>query len=128
MPNAATIRVKGLAELDAAFRIAGSTLQKTYRADLRKIGEPIRADAERLARSNISRIGSAWSEMRVGVTSRLVYVAPKRRGRNPRLKRPNLAGLLMGRAMEPALEQNVTGVETEIGHLLDIMGRTWERV
>jgi hypothetical protein len=62
-----------------------------------------------------------WSRMRVGVTRNLVYVAPRQkgtRGRGPR-RRPKFADLLMGRAMEPALERNTPGIERHFDQLLD---------
>ena len=128
MPASHSVKVRGLRELDAAFRLADKTLDRELRTALREAAEPVRQDAEALARANISHIGIAWPQMRVGVTTRLVYVAPKQRSRsgNPRLKRPNLATLLLGRSMEPALERNVGQVEARVGVALDTVGRAWE--
>lgn len=122
------VRVRGLRELDRAFKLADKAEQKELREALRDAGEPVRADAEQLARTNIPRIGPVWSEMRTGVTSKVVYVAPKARARsgNPRRKRPNLAALLLGRSMEPALERNIGEVERRVGVALDTVGRIWE--
>ncbi len=89
-------------------------------------------DAERLAVSGIRRIGIPWSRMRVGVTAHSVYVAPRKRGLKTRgsdpRRRPNLAGLLMGESLLPALQQNESRVASQVGHLLDEVGREWERV
>jgi hypothetical protein len=67
--------------------------------------------------------------MRVGVTRNLVYVAPRQkgtRGRGPR-RRPNLADLLMSRAMEPALERHTGEIEQRfdelLGHVTDNFNR-----
>ena len=70
-----------------------------------------------------------WAQMRIGVTQTLVYVAPQQRGiksrTDRRLRRPNLADLLMGRAMQPALDKNVSRVEVGVGLALDKVVRKW---
>lgn len=126
-----TIEVKGLRELQRAFALAGAAAKKEVRAALAEIGEPIARDAEALAAAKIRRIGKKWPQMRVGVTQTFVYVAPQQRGtlskRNPtRYSRPNLFDLLMGRAMEPALEQNAPFIEEAFGRALDRVGSIWE--
>lgn len=124
------IRVEGLRELQRAFKRADGTLQKDFRASLRVAAEPVRASAETLAVENIRRIGVPWSRMRVGVTQREVYVAPRQRGqkgKDRRLRRPNLFDLLMGRALEPALDQNIGKVEVAMERLLDTVGDSWEQ-
>jgi len=71
-----------------------------------------------------------WSRMRVGVTQREVYVAPVKRGqkgKDQRLRRPNLFDLLMGRSLEPALEQNIRQVGAGMERLLDEVGAAWEQ-
>ena len=126
---AETIRVEGLRELQRAFKCADGTLQKDFRASLRAAAEPVRASAESLAVEKIRRIGVPWSRMRVGVTQREVYVAPVKRGqkgRDQRLRRPNLFDLLMGRALEPALDRNIGKVEANVEKVLETVGRDWE--
>jgi hypothetical protein len=98
-------------------------LRLGVRAGLRQVAEPVQRGAEELARANISKIGPRWSKMRVGVTRDLVYVAPRQRGTrgggaNPR-RRPNLAPLLMDRAMQPALDQHAGEIEARFEELLD---------
>lgn len=131
MPTPA-IQVRGLRELQRAFVLADAGLAKELRVALAEAAEPIRSDAERLARSRITRIGIPWSQMRVGVTRRLVYLAPKQRGKqsrtNRRLRRPNLFDLLFGRSMGPALEANQAEVTNRVGHVLDTVGKAWEAV
>jgi hypothetical protein len=87
--------VEGLTDLQRAFKAADVSVQRELRKALRLAAEPVRADAERLAVAGIPRIGTPWSRMRVGVTNREVYLAPKERGqkgRDQRLRRPNLRG------------------------------------
>jgi len=123
------IRVEGLRELQRAFKRADGTLQKDFRTSLRVAAEPVRASAEQLAVEKIRRIGVPWSRMRVGITQREVYVAPVKRGqkgRDQRLRRPNLFDLLMGRSLEPALDQNIGKVEANVEKVLETVGRDWE--
>ncbi len=115
---AGTVRVQGLRELDRALNAYAKDAQKGMRKDLRVVAEPVRAMAEQLAVGNISNIGAAWSRMRIGVTSRAVYVAPKSRnaGGSPRR---NVGTLLMERAMQPALDRNTDEVIRGMEHILD---------
>lgn len=128
--DAFAIRVKGFREMQRVLKVAPRDLRLEMRRELRGVAEPVRLDAERLARSRITRIGVPWSQMRVGVTQRLVYVAPRQRGvkarGDRRYRRPNLADLLMGRAMEPALAENEGRIVNRLEHVLDIVGREWE--
>lgn len=127
-----TLRVEGLRELQRAFRFADRDLRLRLRASLRRVAEPVRSDAERLASSEITRIGIPWSRMRVGVTQTSVYVAPVERGRasrqNRSIRRPNLADLLMGRAMEPALQQNEQHTVHELQQMLNGIASDWQRI
>lgn len=128
----AVVRVQGLRELEKAFKLAGPASNRELRKALRAVGEPVKRDAEQLARANIRRIGVPWSQMRVGVTLKEVYVAPKQRGvksrTDRRYRRPNLFDLLMGRSLEPALERNIGLVEARVDHALATVGRQWESV
>jgi hypothetical protein len=128
MPPA--VQVKGLRELQAAFAHADRATRLGLRAELQHVAEPVQRDAQALAGQEISgmRRSPRWARMRVGVTRRLVYVAPKQRGvktRNPRdpRRRPNLAPLLMARAMEPVLERHETEIviatEAMLDHIAD---------
>lgn len=130
MANA--VRIEGLRELERAFKLYGNGLEKGVRTALTKAAEPVRVEAEALARSTIKVSAVDWSSMRVGVTRRTAYVAPRQKGRaakrNPRIRRPNLKPLLLDRAMQPALDRNVANVEREVGRALDDLGRMWERV
>ena len=123
------IEVKGLRELNKAFALLDKNTAREIRAGLRTAAEPVRSGAELRAASEITNIGPTWSRMKVGVTTRVVYVAPRARGTRIRQrKRKNLAGLLMDRAMLPALEANVGRVENAAGRVLDDLGHQWEHV
>lgn len=116
-----TVVVRGLRDLSSAYAKLGRATSREFRASERAIAEPVRRDAEVLAKSEIRNIGTAWPRMRTGVSRSVVYVAPKQkgtRGRGPR-RRPNLADLLMDRAMEPALDRNEARVEREIEAAVD---------
>lgn len=128
MPAEGAVRVRGLRELNRAFARADRKLRLEKNDALRRAAEPVRDEAEQLAATEISRIGIPWSRMRVGVTTKVVYVAPRERGqKRGSRKRPNLAGLLMGRAMQPALDRNREHVIDRIDDLLADVGREWER-
>lgn len=124
--------LQGFTELQRSFAVAGGTVARDFRRELREAAEPVRADAEQLAVAGIPRIGLPWARMRVGVTSRSVYVAPRQRGvtsrARVRARRPNLASLLLGRAMEPALDRNIGEVEEKMESLLGRMADSWEAV
>jgi hypothetical protein len=118
---AGLVRVQGLHELQAALAKADRQTRLGVRAGLRQVAEPVQRGAEDLAQANIHRIGSRWSRMRVGITRDLVYVAPRQRGSRGRRpsSRPNLAPLLMDRAMQPALDQHAGEIEARFAELLD---------
>lgn len=125
MATSATIRVRGYRELSRTFKEMGREVQKEARDELKAAGEPVRAAAEANAVTSISNIGDNWSRMRLGVTSKVVYIAPRARSRGGS-RRPNLAVLLLNDAMIPALGANETeivhGLEQAINHLADRHG------
>jgi len=122
--------VKGLRDVNAAFAKTDRDIRLGWRAGMRQVAEPVRRDAETLALSGIRRMPSSprWARMRTGVTRNMVYVAPRQRGvrwnkKNPgyrfNLRRPNLANLLMERAMQPALEAHEHDITARFEQLLD---------
>lgn len=126
----AAVHIKGMRELSAAFAKFGKEANGQLREEFAKVAEPIRRDAEQNAQAEIRRIGSKWSAMRVGVTRRVVYVAPKARGVGRGVggrRRPNLAPLLMERAMRPALERNRFEVAEAADRALGRLGHEWGR-
>lgn len=124
--------VEGLAGLQRAFAFAERDIRLDLRASLREAAEPVRADSETLAVQRITNIGVPWSRMRVGVTRTLVYVAPRERGTkgrgNQRFRRPNLRDLLLDRAMNPALDQNQSQIETRVVNMLNDFAVKWSRI
>jgi hypothetical protein len=127
MPTGGQIQIKGYRELMRAFALADKQSQRFVRAAFVETGQPVARDAEQLALGRIRRMpySPGWAQMRVGVTRTLVYVAPKKRGVKMRgpggRRRPNLADLMMNRAMEPALEQNAPRLEATVEHALDLV-------
>lgn len=123
--------VKGLRELVRADQKATKETRLGVKPALREAAEPVRREAENLAGRRIRNMGRspAWSGMRVGVTTRVVYVAPKKRGARKRavarLRRPNLAALLLDRAMTPALDLHLHDVEQGLERMLERIGRDW---
>ena len=123
---ASTVRVHGLREMSRAFARADKELKKDLRSTLRDVAEPVREEATTRALREIRNIGPAWSQMRTGVTSHGAYVAPRQRRRGG-TKRPNLALLLMERAMQPALDANADEIEDAVGDMLDEICVRWGR-
>lgn len=134
MPAETGVSIHGLRELSAAFALADRQSRRIFKGELRKIAEPVRREAEGLSLSKIRRMEASprWSKMRTGVTRTVVYVAPRQRGvkkggaGNPR-RRPNLAGLLMDRAMEPALHHHEGQIAHEVEHALDRIADDFNR-
>lgn len=129
-----TIRVEGLRELQRAFRLAGTGIDKDLREGLKSAAEPVRADAENLTRSRISGMRRGvipWHSMRTGITHDLVYVVPAQRGikgrGRERFRRRNIAPLIVERAFGPAMNANRARVLREVDDLLEDMARLWER-
>lgn len=120
----------GYTQLKVLAKAAGPEVQKDLDKRLRELAEPVRASAESLAVANIPRIGLSWSRMRVGVTRKATYVAPKQRGQRRRgpLSRPNLADLLEDRSMTPALRQHEAGLEAGAESVLYGFASRWNRI
>lgn len=127
----AEVNVRGLRELQQAFALADKASRKELREDLKAVAEPVRRDAESLARSSIRKVGPRWSLMRTGVTRKVVYVAPKQRGVTGRgrqsLRRPAFGTLLMTRAMEPALQRHAADLERRVDDTLGELERKFNR-
>jgi hypothetical protein len=130
---ASAVGLRGYRELQAAFARADRESRLFVRGEFRQIAEPIRRDAETLAAAKIRRMERSpqWAKMRIGITRNLVYIAPRQRGvrsrgADPR-RRPNLAPLLMERAMEPALERHAAGIERTLDRALDRIADHFDR-
>lgn len=127
MARAATVRIRGLRDLNRAFKAADKSLRTHWRLEQRSIGEPVAATAEQLAIGRIPNLAQSpsWGLMKVGVTQRVVYVAPRgrRKGGSPR---PNFGALLMERAMAPALQMHEASTAARFEMLLERMERDWQ--
>jgi hypothetical protein len=114
-------------QLNTAFQAAGKESWVAARTGAREVADPVRTESETLALQRIPRMPRSprWARMRVGVTRTLVYVAPVKRGVKTRglggKRRPNLAPLLMDRAMQPALDHHAADLEQRVDHWLDQM-------
>ncbi len=117
---AEAIKGHGLKDLHRALKHADKETRDRVRGVERKVAEPVRVEAQELAAREISRIGREWSTMRTGVTTKVVYIAPKRK-RKQGSRRPNLAALLMDKAMEPALEQHRDRLFHDLEDAMDTM-------
>ena len=126
------IVTKGFPELSRAFGRVNKQFPKDLRKQLKLAAEPVRADASVLAGIQVRNLGEGdpWTGMRTGGGVKLVYVAPKQKGRasrsNPRRRRPNLAPHLL-KAMQTALERNTTEVARRADRALENMERDWAR-
>ena len=107
--------VRGAHELEAAFEDVKVKVDPTVGKTLSSMGRQVRQTAQQLAVANVRNIGPNWSQMKSGRKRVGVYVAEKqhRAGGWPR---PNLANLLMARALMPAVKQR----EAEIVAAVDI--------
>ena len=116
--------VHGLPELQRAFRKISGDLDKELKAELKKAAEPVKVRAQSLAMSKISHMPRSprWSAMRIGVTTKGVYMVPqaKRRGGSGR---PNLKGLLLSQSMDPALQEKQAEVVEGVGQMIDHLSR-----
>jgi len=98
-------------------------VKKELRTELQAVAQSIRVHAQELASANIRNIGPRWQRMRLGVISSGVYLAPQQRGRKTGPgKRANLAGLLLNKAMQPAVDQGADAVVLALEVMLDRLG------
>lgn len=103
-------------------------MSRALHVGLIEAAKPVKDDAERLSRSQIRRMTAnprspaPWSVTRIGVTTHEVYIVPRQRGvksrTDRRLRRPNLAELMLGRSFEPALERNEQTVRLIVDRVL----------
>jgi hypothetical protein len=122
-PSTRQIAVSGLAELVRAFDVLEGKTKSEVRDALVKAGEPVRSAAEQYAVADIRNIGDQWSQMRLGITPRMVYIAPRMRSRRRASKRKNLAVLLLDRSMWPAAARHEHEVLDGLEHAIDDLTR-----
>lgn len=115
MPTEA-VRVRGLKELQRDLRKVSREVEGDLRTELKRLGEPVRVEAERLAQAQ--GWGDKWSRARVGYASGIVYVAPAAR-RTTGTPRRNFGVLMMTREFMPAVENKRADVEAGVEKMLD---------
>ncbi len=84
-------------------------MENEARKEILAIGGLVERDVETFTLTRIRNMPGSpqWSDMRVGANQELVYVVPARRGsKRGRRARPNLAPLILQRAMRPAKTKN----------------------
>jgi len=122
MPPTTHIEIKGQKELERAFLEMRKDVLVGLKPAILELSEVVRAEAQNRARAEIANIGPRWQQMRIGVTVRGAYVAPRfrRRGGSPR---PNLAGELLD-SMQGALEAKAPLVERRFDELITASAAT----
>ena len=114
------VRVTGLAELQRAFRKIDKGLSKELRDSLKKAADPVADLAQSYALGRIRNMPRSpdWADMRVGVSGKaVVYIVPRRKNRGGP-GRANLKGLLLERAMDPAVMEKQDEVVGEVDKML----------
>jgi hypothetical protein len=122
VPAAAQIRIKGKAELEAAFMQLRRDVFVGLRPALVAVAEKVKTEAHAQAPSGISNIEDGtgnWSYFRLGTSAarQSVFVAPKAR-RSGGSPRPNLGGLLLV-VMQRALDAHQEEIGLELTAMID---------
>lgn len=122
-----TVRIRGLRELNRALNAYDKDLRKEMRAELRIVAQPVKELATSLALGEITNMTAHWARMRLGIAAKGVYMVPASRnaGGSPRPddgSPTSFVGLMLGRAMERALDQNSDKIVSGGEHLLDVLG------
>ncbi len=119
------VRVRGLKELNRAFRALDKSLSKDLTDELKKAADPVKDEAEHLALSQIRNMPRSpqWAEMRIGVSKAqgLVYMVPVQRG-GRRWSRGKFKGILLRESMRPSVENKRGEVIEQIDDWLDRWG------
>jgi hypothetical protein len=126
------VAVHGWRELQRLLAKTDKESRKQIRVVEREIAEPVKVVAESFALTRISHIDKRWWRMRIGLTQRFLYVAPRQRGIKIKgshpLKRPAFAPLLYGTAMLPAAERFQPEFEQRLERAFEQIARTWGEV
>lgn len=124
--------VVNLPEIQQSLSRINPAVGKAARLGLREASEPVRVDAGRLARANISGLrrtsgfaGPApWSIQKTGQTLHEVYVVPKEKGIKGRKtdgqerRAAKFVELMYSRSYEPALTRNEPRVRVTVDNWL----------
>lgn len=123
------VRVRGLKELQRAFRKMDKDVAQDLVWELQEAADPVRKLSTELILGELVNMPRTpeYADMRIGVSGArgAVYVAPawRRTGGSPR---PSL-GASMGKRMEAAVETKAGDVEKRLGDWLDRMADEWGR-
>lgn len=111
------VRIRGQRELERAYLQLRREVLVGIKPALLDIGRVVAEDAHRRAPSDITNVGDAWSQFRVGATVKGIYIAPKqrRRGGSPRR---NMGGLLL-KVMEEAADAHRDEAWEKLNLLVD---------
>jgi hypothetical protein len=118
MAGASEIKIKGQVELERAFLELRKEVLVELKPMIAGLAEVVRVDAQSRAGAEIANIGPRWQRMRVGVTLRGAYVAPKSK-RTSGSPRRNLAGELMD-SMQGALDSKRAFIERGFEELVTV--------
>jgi hypothetical protein len=124
----ATVNVRDFQKVIRAYDRVGKAAKKSVRDNLKFAADPVLQTANRTSAPAIRNLkeGSPWSKQRIGVTQRVVYMAPKVRGRNKNIRRPNFRDLMMDRVYVPSLRVNADEVEKRLGsRVFDDLVHEW---
>ena len=135
MAGSDPIIVSGFSQLERDLKATGPEMLKAMRTGLTLAVEPIKKEADSLARTEISGMKRAkikpppWSINKIGQSTREVYMVPTEKGARARTdaarRRPNFASLMLGRSYDPALEANRAQVANTVDHLIGSVTRTF---
>ena len=139
------IIVSGFSELERDLKASSPKMLKAMRTGLTIAVQPIKRDADRLALTQLSGMKRArktagreagfigpllpaWSVQKTGENTKEVYMVPTEKGarakENAALRRPNFAGLMLGKSYDPALEANRVQVLNTVEHVIGSVART----
>lgn len=123
----AIVVVSGLREFRAALAKVDAQAADDFKHVLEDVAKPMARHATGLAMHRIRNMTLPWAENRVGVSTREVYIVPRKRGTNvARRKRRNLADLLIDRAYEPTGQAFEPRIQADMERALDRIAHTLE--
>ncbi len=112
------VSVQGFRDLNRALARADKDVRADARKIMKGVAEPVAQAAEMMAATSIRNIGTSWPLMRIGVTTKSIYVVPRQRRRTGGA-RPNLGRLLAQRAMKPAEARYAPTYRAELERAMD---------
>lgn len=135
-----SVYVSNLGEINTAINRTGLKVGVAMKKGLLEGAEPIRVDAGRLARADISGLRrtshfgtpAPWSIQRIGSTIHEVYIVPKEKGlkghKTPGQERraSKFVELMYGRSYDPALERNAERTRLYVDNWLNRVIREFD--